>query len=273
LEGSAGVETTLHAYEGGRDMRWLRFSREQSIGFGYIEGDAVRACRGEMFGAYEPSDEQIALADIRWETPCVPTKMIALWNNFHAAAAKFSLAIPAEPLFFIKGANSFCAHGTEVSAPKSYSGRVLYEGELGVVIGKQGRNIALADAAHYVFGYTCVNDMTAVELLKTDPSFAQWTRAKSFDGFGPFGPVIATNVNPAGLVVRTLVNGKERQNYPVRDMIFSPEQLVSLISRDLTLCPGDIISCGTSVGAGSIPASASVDVVIEGVGTLSNRYI
>ena len=254
-------------------MRWLRFSRKQTIGFGFIEGDAVRVCRGEMFGAYEPTVELIALADVNWETPCVPTKMIALWNNFHAAAAKFSLDIPPEPLFFIKGANSFCAHGAEVPAPKSYSGRVLYEGELGVVIGKQGRDIGLADAAQYVFGYTCVNDITAVELLKTDPSFAQWTRAKSFDGFGPFGPVIATDVNPAELVVRTLVNGKERQNYPGRDMIFSPAQLVSLISRDLTLCPGDIISCGTSVGAGSIPAGATVDVVIAGIGTLSNRYI
>src|SRR5260370_1332601 len=128
-------------------MRWLRFSGKQTIGFGFIEGDAVRACRGEMFGAHQPTGELIPLADIRWETPCLPTKMSALWNNFHAAAAKFSLDIPAEPLFFIKRANSFCAHGAEVPAPKSYSGRVLYEGELGVVIGKQGRNIALADAA------------------------------------------------------------------------------------------------------------------------------
>jgi 2-keto-4-pentenoate hydratase/2-oxohepta-3-ene-1,7-dioic acid hydratase in catechol pathway len=193
-------------------------------------------------------------------------------EQLHAAAAKFSLNTPAEPLFFIKGANSFCAHGTEVPAPKSYSGRVLYEGELGVVIGKRGSDIALEDSAGYVFGYTCVNDITAVDLLKTDPSFAQWTRAKSFDGFGPFGPVIATDANPEQLVVRTLVNGKERQNYPVRDMIFSPQQLVSLISRDVSLCPGDVISCGTSVGAGSIPTGATVDVVIDGVGTLSNRY-
>jgi len=126
---------------------------------------------------------------------------------------------------------------------------------------------------HYVFGYTCVNDITAVELLKTDRSFAQWTRAKSFARFGPFWPVIATDVKPARMVVRTLVNGKERQNYPVRDMIFSPEQLVSLVSRDLTLSAGDIISCGTSVGAGPIPAGALMDVVIDGVGTLSNRYI
>jgi 2-keto-4-pentenoate hydratase/2-oxohepta-3-ene-1,7-dioic acid hydratase in catechol pathway len=114
--------------------------------------------------------------------------------------------------------------------------------------------------------------VTAYELLKSDTSFAQWTRAKSFDGFGPFGPVIATAVDPAELTVRTLVNGKERQNYPVRDMIFAPAELVSLISRDLTLFPGDIISCGTSVGAGSLAHGTTIDVIIDGIGTLSNHY-
>ena len=118
--------------------------------------------------------------------------------------------------------------------------RVLYEGELGIVIGKQGKDIALDQAVDYIFGYTCVNDVTALDLLKADLSFAQWTRAKSFDCFGPFGPVIATSVDPAELVVRTLVNGKERQNYAVHDMIFPPAQLVSLISRDMTLLPGDV---------------------------------
>jgi 2-keto-4-pentenoate hydratase/2-oxohepta-3-ene-1,7-dioic acid hydratase in catechol pathway len=232
----------------------------------------VRVCRGDMFSAWEKTDELVALSAIRWETPCVPTKMIALWNNFHEAAAKLSLAIPAEPLFFLKGANSFCPHGAGIPAPKSYSGKVLFEGELGIVIGKQGKDIAPDQAAGHIFGYTCVNDVTALELLKADPSFAQWTRAKSFDGFGPFGPVIATGVDPSDLSVRTLVNDRERQNYAVRDMIFSPERLVSLLSRDMTLFPGDIISCGTSLGAGSLPGGARVDVVIDGVGTLSNTY-
>lgn len=253
-------------------MHWLRFSRQGRSEFGILEADRVRPCRGDMFSAWEKTDELIALSEIRWETPCAPTKIIALWNNFHEAAAKFSLAIPAEPLFFVKSANSFCPHNATIPAPKSYSGKVLYEGELGIVIGKQGKDIAPDQAASHIFGYTCVNDVTAFELLKSDPSFAQWTRAKSFDGFGPFGPFIATAVNPAALTVRTLVNGKERQNYPARDMIFPPEELVSLISRDLTLFPGDIISCGTSVGAGSLPSGATVDVVIDGVGTLSNRY-
>ena len=253
-------------------MHWLRFSQHGRSAFGFMEADRVRACRGDMFCAWEKTDELIALNEIHWEMPCTPTKMIALWNNFHEAAAKLTLAIPEEPLFFLKSANSFCAHNSTIPAPKSYSGKVLYEGELGIVIGKQGRDIPADQAASHIFGYTCVNDVTAFELLKADPSFAQWTRAKSFDGFAPFGPVIATAVNPAVLTVRTLVNGRQRQNYPVLDMIFPPAQLVSLISRDLTLFPGDVISCGTSVGTGSLPIGSTVDVVIDGVGQLTNRY-
>ena len=112
--------------------------------------------------------------------------------------------------------------------------------------------------AVYIFGYTCVNDVTAAEILNKDPGFAQWTRAKSFDTFGVFGPVIATDVDPNLLVVRTLLNDQERQNYPVSDAIFGPAALVSLISRDMTLEAGDVIACGTSVGVGSMkPGSTS----------------
>jgi len=257
---------------GGRRVHWLRFSTQDENGFGLLEADGVHVCRGDMFSGWEKTGKLLAPGEIRWQTPCVPTKMIALWNNFHEAAATLALAIPADPLFFLKGANSFLPHDAAIPAPASYSGKVLFEGELGIVIGKQGKDISPDQAAGHVFGYTCVNDVTAFELLKADPTFAQWTRAKSFDGFGPFGPVIATGLDPSALCVRTLVNGKERQNYAVRDMIFAPEQLVSLISRDLTLFPGDIISCGTSLGARSMLAGARVDVVIDGVGTLSNRY-
>jgi 2-keto-4-pentenoate hydratase/2-oxohepta-3-ene-1,7-dioic acid hydratase in catechol pathway len=253
-------------------MHWIGFSRQNGVEYGLLEADRVRVCRGNPFSDYEVTDEELPVSQVRWATPCVPTKMIALWNNFHAAATKFALGIPPEPLFFLKGANSFCAHHTIIRAPRSYSGRVLFEGELGVVIRKTGRDIPLADAAAHIFGYTCVNDVTAVDLLKVDPSFPQWTRTKSFDSFGPFGPAIATGLEPGKLVVRTLVNGKERQSYPVSDMIFSPVQLVSLLSRDMTLFPGDVISCGTSVGAGPIPLGATVEVVIDGIGTLSNRY-
>jgi 2-keto-4-pentenoate hydratase/2-oxohepta-3-ene-1,7-dioic acid hydratase in catechol pathway len=140
------------------------------------------------------------------------------------------------------------------------------------VIGKRAANVSEADAGQYIFGYTCINDVTAMDLIQKDPSFAQWTRAKSFDGFGVFGPVIATGVNPHELSVKTFLNGQERQNYPVRDIIFNPAQIVSHISRDVTLMPGDVICCGTSIGVGSMKPGSKIEIVIDGIGTLSNEY-
>lgn len=149
---------------------------------------------------------------------------------------------------------------------------MIFEGELGVVIGKRATAVRESDAAEHIFGYTCVNDVTAVDLLKKDPTFDQWTRAKSFDTFGPFGPVIATGLDTSHLSVKVILNGDERQHYPLADLVFAPARLVSLISRDMTLEPGDVIACGTSVGVGSMKPGATVSVVIDGVGTLTNRY-
>jgi len=133
--------------------------------------------------------------------------------------------------------------------------------------------VSEADAPRVVFGFTCVNDVTAVDLLKKDPSFDQWARAKSFDTFGVFGPVIATGLDPMALSVRTILNGKERQSYPVSDMFFPPYKLVSLISRDMTLMPGDVVACGTSLGAGTMAdLQNTVEVIIDGLGKLSNPF-
>ena len=253
-------------------MRWLRFSRAGEVGFGCLQEDQIAVYRGDLFARNQPTGETIALGDVQLETPCAPSTLIALSNNFHEAAKKYSLPIPQAPLYFLKSANSFCASGAAIAPPKSHSGRIIYEGELGVVIGKRGKDISVDTAPSHIFGYTCVNDVTALELLQSDPNFPQWTRAKSFDTFTPFGPVIATGLDPAALVVRTLVNGKERQNYPVADMIFSPLQLVSMISQDVTLMPGDVISCGTSLGALPLRNGTLVEVIIDGIGTLTNRY-
>ena len=151
-------------------------------------------------------------------------------------------------------------------------GKVVYEGELGIVIGKRCRAVSEADSASCIFGYTCINDVTAIDLLNKDPGFAQWTRAKGFDTFGVFGPVIATDVDPAKLIVKTILNGQERQNYPLSDTIFAPKELVSLISHDMTLEAGDVIACGTSVGVGSMKPGSTVSIVIEGIGTLTSRF-
>ncbi|HET9626788.1 MAG TPA: fumarylacetoacetate hydrolase family protein [Kofleriaceae bacterium] len=253
-------------------MHWLRFVHGGVSGFGTLEGDEVRVYRGDMFGAHEATGETLAVAGLTWDTPCAPTKMVALLNNFHAQLAKLGRPVPAEPLYFLKAPNTFAAHGQTIAPPRSYAGRILYEGELGVVIGKTGRDIAPEAVADHIFGYTCVNDLTAFDLFTADPQHEQWTRAKGFDGFGPFGPVIATGLDPSTLTVRTLVNGRERQSYPAADMVFSPAQLVSLISRDMTLVAGDIITCGTSVGVGPLKPGMTVEVAIDGIGVLRNPY-
>jgi 2-keto-4-pentenoate hydratase/2-oxohepta-3-ene-1,7-dioic acid hydratase in catechol pathway len=251
---------------------WLRFQNQSQTAFGTLEGDTISVYRGDMYDQPQPTGERVALQDVTLLTPCVPSKMVALWNNFHALAAKLGQAIPPEPLYFLKANTSFHPHGAPIRVPDSYAGKVVFEGELGVVIGKTCRHVSAADAPAHIFGYTCINDVTAAELLNRDASFAQWTRAKSFDTFGVFGPVIATGLDPATLSVRTILNDQERQNYPVADMIFSPAQLVNLISQDMTLMPGDVIACGTSVGVGSMKPGSDISVIIEGIGTLHNRY-
>ena len=123
-----------------------------------------------------------------------------------------------------------------------------------------------------MFGYTCANDVTAADVLNRDATFAQWVRAKGFDTFCPFGPAVATGLDPATLTVKTTLNGQLRQDYPISDMRFSVAQLVSMISQDMTLLPGDIILCGTSVGVGSMKPGSTVEVEIAGIGTLTNRF-
>jgi 2-keto-4-pentenoate hydratase/2-oxohepta-3-ene-1,7-dioic acid hydratase in catechol pathway len=125
-------------------------------------------------------------------------------------------------------------------------------------------------AAAAIFGYTCVNDVTAIDILNADPSFPQWARAKSCDGFGPCGPAIATGIDWSELRIRTLLNGRERQNYPADDMILSPPRIVSLLSREMTLAPGDLIACGTSVGVLPMRAGMTVEIAIDGIGVLRN---
>ena len=252
---------------------WMRFRHAGETGFGTVEGDHVAVHQGDLFANPAPTGRSIALADLEWLPPCVPGKMPALWNNFHERAAKEGNPLPAHPLYFLKSPNSFIGHGATIARPASFDGKVIFEAELGIVIGQRVSCIDAADASAAIFGYTCVNDVTARDLMRLDPAFVHWTRAKSFDSFGPFGPVIATGLDPAGLRVRAIVAGRELQNYAVSDMFFSPAEIVSHISHDMTLEPGDVIACGTSVGAGPLADGDTVEVAIDGVGRLVNRFV
>ncbi|MFG1352047.1 fumarylacetoacetate hydrolase family protein [Xanthobacter autotrophicus] len=253
---------------------WLRFSANGTTGFGTLEGETILVHDGCLFSGASPTGARIPLAEVALEAPCAPTKIVALWNNFHQLAAKLNVAEPAEPLYLLKAVTSVAAPGATVRRPAAYSGKTVYEGELGIVIGKTCTNVSEEEAAAHIFGYTVVNDITAADILNRDPTFPQWARAKGIDGYGPFGPWIVTDFDPMAAHVRTILNGAERQNYPLADMIFPPARLVSLLSQDMTLNPGDLIACGTSIGVGVMKEpSNDIAIEIEGIGTLRNTFV
>jgi len=228
---------------------WIRVQHNGDEKFGTVENDEISVFDGDMFGPCEATGEVIKLSDATLLTPCVPQKMFGLWNNFHATAEKTGLPLPEHPWYFVMTPNTYAPGNSTIQRPNACSGKILFEGELGVVIGKTCKEVDAGSIAEYIL---------------------------CFDGFGVFGPVITTSVDPAGLSIKTfLQNGdevQERQNYPVSDMIYSPLEAVSRISHDMTLQPGDIVACGTSVGAGAMKDGWTVRVSIEGVGELENTY-
>jgi len=254
--------------------QWVRFEKNGKSEIGTLDDGVITIYEGDLFNDPQPSGNKISLADVTVLTPCDPGKMICLWNNYHALAAKMNSPEPQDPLFFLKASSSFLATDQVIRRPSSYDGKVVYEGELGIVIGRDCCEISEDEAQDYIFGYTCINDVTAAEIISKDATFAQWTRAKSFDTFGVFGPAIATELDPMTLSIKTVLNGAERQNYPVSDMIFPPYKLISRLSYDMTLNPGDVIACGTSIGVGSMKEPEnSISITIEGIGTLNNTFV
>ncbi|MBU6425434.1 MAG: fumarylacetoacetate hydrolase family protein [Rhodospirillales bacterium] len=254
-------------------QHWVSFTHEGRDGFGLLQGESIKAHEGDMFAQPRATGTVLPLAAVTLRAPCKPGKVIALWNNFNALAAKLGVSLPEDPLWLLKADTTVNNPGATIKRPPAYEGRIAYEGELGIVIGKRCSMADEAEAASAIFGYTIVNDVTGGDVLRKDPNFPQWARSKSYDGFCPFGPSIATGVDVSGLSVKLVLDGTERQNYPLSDMVFPPVKLVSLLSRDMTLMPGDLICCGTSVGVGSIKGPVStVDVTIEGIGTLTNRF-
>jgi 2-keto-4-pentenoate hydratase/2-oxohepta-3-ene-1,7-dioic acid hydratase in catechol pathway len=252
-------------------LQWVRFLEGDTVRFGTLEGERVRVWHGNIFEYPDRGDRTVPLADVRLLTPVQPTKVIALWNNFKALGEKLNLSAPPEPLYLVKTPNSYLEPGGTIRHPGGGL-KVVFEGELGIVIGRTCKQVGEQDALQHVFGFTCANDVTVADILNRDASFAQWVRAKGFDTFCPFGPAVATGLDADKLRVRTVLNGEVRQDYPISDMRFSVAQLVSLISQDMSLLPGDIILCGTSVGVGSMKPGSQVDVEIAGIGKLSNRF-
>jgi len=215
--------------------------------------------------------EHLALAEAELLAPVCPSKIVCVGRNYREHAAELGNEVPTEPLIFLKPPSSLLAPGAQVRRPR-IAERVDHEGELGVVIAKKCYQLADdEDVRPYVLGYTCVNDVTARDLQKKD---GQWTRAKGFDTFCPVGPLVTNEIDPwAGITVETRVNGGVRQQGNTRDFIFPLDVIIRYISQVMTLLPGDLIPTGTPQGVGPVLAGETMEVMVEGIGTLSNPVV
>jgi 2-keto-4-pentenoate hydratase/2-oxohepta-3-ene-1,7-dioic acid hydratase in catechol pathway len=190
--------------------KWIRYELEGQRGFGLLRQRTIQCFIGDMFGESKPSGATLELEKVRLLPPCEPTKIVAIWNNFYQRAAVEKLELPESPFYAIKPSSCVIGDGDEILHPKNYDGRLVYEGEVGVVIGKTCKSVTREAASDYILGYTCLNDVTAIHLLFKHEAFPQWTRAKGFDTFGVIGPCITELENPEDLIIRTEVNGVER---------------------------------------------------------------
>lgn len=251
---------------------WVRYSHQAAIHIGQLEGETINEYEGDMFSSAKPTGNKVKLSEVELLTPVVPSKMVALAHNLHPLIEKTGGSVPDEPMYLLKANSSFHPTGKPIRRPKSYDGKIIFEGELGLVIGKTCREVSVDEALDYLFGCTCINDVTSIELLNKSPIMQQWVRSKAADTFGVMGPVVATGLDPNTLTIRSVLDGQERQNYSVSDFVFKPAELISHISSDMTLLPGDVIACGTSTGAGSMKPGSTIEITIDGVGTLSNIF-
>jgi 2-keto-4-pentenoate hydratase/2-oxohepta-3-ene-1,7-dioic acid hydratase in catechol pathway len=212
------------------------------------------------------------LSELTLLCPVEPTKIVCVGRNYREHAAELGNEVPAEPLLFFKPPSSLLAPGRPIRRPAKLSQRVDYEGELAVVIRKACYQLpADEDVRPYIFGYTCLNDVTARDLQNKD---GQWTRAKGFDSFCPVGPILTDEIDPSrGIQVQTLVNGETRQSGNTTMFIFPLDVILHYIASAMTLMPGDVIATGTPKGVGPLQAGDVVEVRVEGVGNLRNPVL
>jgi 2-keto-4-pentenoate hydratase/2-oxohepta-3-ene-1,7-dioic acid hydratase in catechol pathway len=249
-------------------MRLVRFRFGDRIATGAadFDGDTIRVLRGTFFEDPIPTGEEVPFDDVRLLSPVLPSKLVCVGKNYAAHAAEFGMSVPDEPLLFLKPSTAVIGPHDPIHL-LPISKRVDYEGELAVVVGAIARHVRAEDAARYVLGYTCANDVTLRDLQKTDD---QWARAKGFDGSCPLGPWIETDLDPTDVRVETRLNGDVRQAGQTSDMVFGVATLIEYITSFMTLLPGDVILTGTPEGVGKLSAGDIVEVEVDGVGTLAN---
>ena len=253
-------------------MKYVCFSiaDDDELHFGNLNGDEINEISDPFNGEeIEKLGKKFKREDVILLSPCFPTKAVCIGLNYRDHAEEMKLALPTEPVVFMKPSTSLLDPEGEIIYP-SLSKRVDYEAELAVVIGKECHDVEEKDTHDYILGYCCANDVTARDL---QPKQGQWTVAKGFDTFMPLGPYISDEVDPSNLKIECRLNGAIKQKSNTSNLIFSVPYLVSYISKVMTLLPGDVILTGTSSGIGPMVSGDVVEVEIEGLGVLKNSVL
>ena len=250
-------------------MKFIKFNYNEKESYGLLENDTIKFIDGDIFNTYIVTGQTVKMNDVKILPPTNPSKIVCVGLNYLDHQKEMNEFTDQFPKLFIKPNTCIIGDNDNIISPIGVE-RVDFEGELAVVIKKTAKNIAKGSARDYILGYTCLNDVTAREIQKLD---GQWTRAKSFDTFAPVGPVIETDIDPNNVLLKTLVNGKLRQNANTNLLIWNIDFLIEEISKIMTLLPGDIITSGTPSGCGKLEIGDKVEVVIEGIGTLTNYLV
>jgi 2-keto-4-pentenoate hydratase/2-oxohepta-3-ene-1,7-dioic acid hydratase in catechol pathway len=247
--------------------KYVRYAAGGATALGILEGDTIRELKGDLFATPVPTGRTVKLADVKLLPPCDPKKVIAVGLNYKTHLGERPAA--EYPGLFAKYPTSIIAHGENIVIPPDAK-NVHYEGELVVVIGRRAKNVTVKDAKSYVFGVTIGNDVSERDWQKQD---LQWFRAKASDTFGPLGPAIVTGLNYDDLLLQTRLNGQVVQSQRTKDLIFDVAAVVSYLSRYVTLEPGDVIFTGTPGTTRAFKPGDTIEVEIEGIGTLRNRAV
>ena len=250
-------------------MKLIRFQRQGKVRWGILENETIFSLEGDLYGDFKKGKDLCRLTDVKVLAPAEPTITVACGMNYAERLQESGWAPPAEPIIFFKPPSCIVGPEENIIFP-SMARELRYEAELCAVIKKKARNVAEKDAMDCVLGYTCGNELGAMDLVKKD----RWlTRAKGFDTAGPLGPFLVTGLDPHRLLIQSRVNGETRQKENTSIMIFPVEKLVSYISEFMTLQPGDVIWTGTPKGAGLVKAGDVIEVEIEGIGVLRNKVV
>lgn len=250
-------------------MNYVKLLRDGRAVWGVLQGELVRTLTRPPFEELCYDGETLPLEACRLLAPCEATKIVCVGKNYYDHAVEMGEGVPERPILFLKAPNTLNHPEGTVRAP-AFVGRLDYEGELAFVIRRRAKDVKAEDFADYILGYTCLNDVTARDVQKGD---GQWTRGKSMDGFAPIGPVVTDEVDPAALAIETRLNGAVVQRGSTSQFMTPVPQLLEFITASMTLEPGDVVTTGTPAGIGPMAPGDTVEVTIQGIGTLRNRIV